>query len=143
MEIRKVMTQHVEVISADATLARAAAVMARLDVGFLPVLDGEQLVGVITDRDIVVRGLADGMDPKNATVGDVMTQGMATLSATADVEEAIRLMEEKQIRRLVLQDDDEKYIGVVTIGDLALRTDDHELSGEALGRMCEPAGSTC
>lgn len=138
MKLREVMSSNVEAISADAPLQEAANMMARLDIGFLPVLDGDRLVGAVTDRDLVVRAIAKGLDASATPVRAAMTEGIETLSPDEDVEKAAELMENRQIRRLVLKDDSGAYLGVVSLGDLAQRTGDHELSGEALEKVSEP-----
>lgn len=142
MKLKEIMSENVEAISADSTLTEAANTMARLDIGFIPVLEGTNgIAGIVTDRDLVVRAIAEGRDPSKTTVGDIMTKGLETLSPEDDVEQAARLMEEKQVRRLVVKDESGAYVGVVSLGDLAKRTSDHELSGEALEKVCEPAAS--
>jgi CBS domain-containing protein len=138
MKLREIMTRNVEAISADASLTEAADRMARLDIGFLPVLDNKRVVGAVTDRDLVVRGLAEIRDPKATTVEEVMTRDLKTVSADEDVEQAAKMMEEQQIRRLVVTDDDGGCVGVVSLGDLSQKLPDLERCGEVLDHVCRP-----
>src|ERR671937_1268828 len=101
MQVKEVMTHGVECIRPEATLQEAATKMKELDVGPLPVCgDDDRLVGMLTDRDITIRAVAEGQDPKTARVQDVMTPDITYCFEDQDVKEAARLMEEKQIRRL-------------------------------------------
>jgi CBS domain-containing protein len=142
MKLGKIMSQNVEAISAGSTVVAAAEKMARLDIGFLPVFEeAGEIVGIVTDRDLVIRALAEGRDPAGTSVGDVMSKGLVTVSPEVDVAQAANLMEEKQIRRLVLKDDTGAYVGVVSLGDLAQRTHQRELSGETLEKVCKPVAT--
>jgi len=141
MQLRDVMTRGVEVIHPDATLEEAAEKMKSLDVGPLPVCDGERLVGMVTDRDITVRATAEGRDPKSTRIRDVMTPDILYCFEDQSVEEAARLMEEKQIRRLVVLNREKRLVGIVSLGDVAVRGADQELSGEVLEEVSEPAGT--
>lgn len=138
MKLREIMTRNVEAISADASLAEAADRMARLDIGFLPVVDEQRVVGAVTDRDLVVRGVAEMRDPKSTTVEEVMTRELKTVSADEDAEKAAQMMEEEQIRRLVVTDDDGGCVGVITLGDLSQKMSDLERCGEVLDHVCRP-----
>ena len=138
MQLKDIMSIQVEAISEEAPLTEAARRMAQEDIGFLPVIGNDSISGVITDRDIVIRCIADGQDPTIVTVKAVMTRDVFVLPDEADVTEAAALMEEQQIRRILVQDDQERYVGVVSLGDLA-RATGHELSGEVLERVSEPA----
>src|SRR5438067_768984 len=100
MQVREVMTRAVELVRPDSTLQEAARKMKDLDVGPLPVCDGERLVGMLTDRDITVRATAEGSDPKTARVRDAMTPEVLYCFDDEDVAEAARIMKDKQVRRL-------------------------------------------
>src|SRR5687768_819517 len=139
MQLKDVMTRDVEVIQPDATLQQAAEKMEELDVGPLPVCDGNRLVGMLTDRDITVRATSMGQDPNATRVRDVMTRDVVYCFEDQDVREAARVMEAKQIRRLVVLDQDKRLVGIVSLGDLAVDTGDERLSGEILERVSEPA----
>ena len=138
MQVKDVMTRDVTAIQPDATLEEAAAAMALLDVGPLPVCAGERLVGMLTDRDIVVRAVATGLDPIQARVRHVMTPAVVSCFEDEDVREAARLMEEHKIRRLVVLDRDEQLVGIVSLGDLAVGTHDEQLVGEVVEVVSEP-----
>jgi CBS domain-containing protein len=138
MQLKDAMTRDVEVIRPDATLMEAAQKMKRLNVGPLPVCDGEQLVGIITDRDITVRATAAGQSPGETRVRDVMTRDVVFGFEDQDLGDAARLMEQRQIRRLVVLNQDKKLVGIVSLGDLAVDAN-QQLAGEVLERVSEPA----
>jgi CBS domain-containing protein len=133
------MTPGVEVIHPRSTVAEAAERMKGLDVGILPVCDGDRLMGMLTDRDIVVRIIADQRDPKQTTVIDAMTPQVAYCFEDEDVQEAAMLMVDKQIRRLPVLNQDKRLVGIVSLGDLAVQTKNTQLSGEVLEYVSEPA----
>jgi CBS domain-containing protein len=119
MPVKDMMTTDVTVIGPDETVAAAAAKMAQEDIGFLPVCDGERVIGAITDRDITVRGVAVGCDVKRTRVRDVMTADITYCFEDDDVEKTAHLMRQNQIRRIIVVDRDKKLVGVVALGDLA------------------------
>jgi CBS domain-containing protein len=135
--IRDVMTPRPRVIQPDATVADAASLMRRLDVGALPVCDGTRLIGMLTDRDITTRATAEGRDPYLTAVRDVMSPGVAWATEDDLVEEAARIMREHQIRRLPIVDERHSLVGVVSLGDLATEVNDDEMSGDTLERISE------
>jgi len=135
------MTRGVECISPDATLQEAAAKMKSLDIGTLPVCHADRLVGMVTDRDITVRATAEGEGPRDVHVRDIMTPEVIYCFEDALVEDVALLMEQKQVRRLVVLDRDKRMAGIVSLGDLAVKTNDGHLSGEVLEQVSEPAGS--
>lgn len=137
MQLQDVMTPQLETIAQNASMIQAARMMRDHDIGMLPVIEENQIVGVLTDRDIVARGLADGIDPETP-VSRIMTSGVEVRHTDDDVEEAAQLMEQKQIRRLVVVDRNERSVGVVSLGDLATRSDQTELSGEILEEVSQP-----
>jgi CBS domain-containing protein len=139
MKVKDVMTHGCECIGPESTLREAARWMKELDVGPLPVCDNDRLVGMLTDRDIVLRAVAEGRDPSTTRVLDVMTPNITYCFEDQDVGEAARLMEDKQIRRLVVLNRDKRLVGIVSLGDLAVETGDERLVGEALERISEPA----
>ena len=139
MQIREVMTKGVEVVRPEETLQNAAQKMKSIDVGPLPVCDGERLVGMITDRDIIVRATAEGRDPKTTPVKDAMTPEVVYVFEDQDIEEAASLMKERQIRRLVVLDRNKKLVGILSLGDIAADTRDDRLSGDVLERVSEPS----
>jgi CBS domain-containing protein len=137
--LKDVMTPGVEVIHPNATVAEAAEKMKALNVGVIPVCDGDRLVGMLTDRDIVVRMVAQQRDPKGTTVGDAMTPHVTYCFEDEDVQKAGMLMAEKQIRRLVVLNRDKRLVGIVSLGDVAVQTENTRLSGEVLEYISEPA----
>src|SRR4051794_32245747 len=120
MQVKDIMTRDVETVAPHSTLQEAAELMKRLDVGTLPVCDGRRLVGMVTDRDITIRGVARGTDSFEERVRDVMTPEVIFCFAAQDVHEAAALMEQKQVRRLVVLDREHQLVGVVSLGDLAV-----------------------
>src|SRR5437762_11404171 len=127
MVLREVMPPRVDVMHPDATLREAAAKMKSLDVGPIPVCDGERLQGMLTDRDITVRATAEGRDPNSTRVRDVMSPDVVYCFEDQDVQDAARVMEEHQIRRLVVLNRDKRLVGIMSLGDLAVHTEDEEL----------------
>jgi len=113
--------------------------MKSLDVGPLPICDGERLVGMVTDRDITVRATAQGRDPNTTRVRDVMTEEVFYCFEDQEIEDAAEIMERAQIRRLVVLNRDKRLVGIVSLGDLAVETGDEELSGEVVRHVSEPA----
>jgi CBS domain-containing protein len=138
-KVRDVMHPGAETVRPGDTVKRAASLMQAVDVGPLPVCDGDRLVGMITDRDITVRATSISLDPATTHVADVMTPGVAFCFEDQDVTEAAVIMKEKQIRRLPVLDRNKQLVGIVSLGDLAVQTGDDALSGETLERVSEPA----
>ena len=142
MQIREIMTQGAEVAYLDDTAQEAAAKMRELDVGALPVCDGDGIQGVVTDRDMAIRLVAEGHDPARTKVSDIMTPGVSYCFDNQSVEEAVMLMEAQQIRRLPILNRDKQLVGMLSLGDLALRTEgteDEDLADEALKDISEPS----
>src|SRR5262245_15153058 len=139
MRISEVMTLGVECTRPDATLQEAAERMKARDVGSLPVCDNDRLAGVLTDRDIVLRAVAVGRDPKVTRVHDTMTPETVYCFEDQDITEAAQLMKERQIRRLMVLNRAKRLVGILALGDLAVETGDEQLSGETLERISEPA----
>jgi CBS domain-containing protein len=136
------MTQGVECIGPDATLQEAAAKMKSLNVGPLPVCDNDRLVGMITDRDITVRATAEGDAPSDVRVREVMTPEVFCCFEDALVGDAALLMQQKQVRRLVVLNRDKRLVGIVSLGDLAVETGDEQLAGNTLEAVSEPIRPT-
>lgn len=138
MQVKDIMTRGVETVSPETTLQEAAARMKTLDVGPLPVCDGDRIEGLVTDRDIVVRGIAEGRDPRTTRVTEVMSRDVVTCAESDDVKVAARTMKEKQIRRLLVVDDNHKVSGIVSLGDVAVEGDD-KMSGDVLEKVSTPS----
>ncbi len=119
MQIWEIMTPSVETIDLYASLREAARKMESEDIGFLPVLNDGELVGVITDRDIIVRAVARGFDPEVTTVEETMTTDVVSISESSAIEQAADLMTDRHVRRLVITDDDNLPVGVVSMARVA------------------------
>ena len=136
MKVSEVMTKDIETVRPDQQARDAARFMLQADAGSIPVTDGERLVGMITDRDIAVRGVALGYGPETL-VSELMTSGVVSAHADEPVEEAARKMGEAQVRRLPVIDDQEMLVGIVSLGDLARETDE-DTAGQALEGVSAP-----
>ena len=141
MKLSEIMTRDVVVMQPDDSLQSAAKKMRDRNIGFLPVCDGEELIGVISDRDITIRALADGMDVNIMLGRDLMTVPAIYCFDDQEVNEAAKIMEENQIRRLVvLSRDAKRLVGVISLGDLA-RNEPTDRSGQVLQKVSEPDGT--
>lgn len=138
MRISEVMTCDVELITPDATLQEAARMMADEDVGFLPVSDHDRMVGMITDRDIAIRAVAKGRDPKKTKVRDVMTERVLYCFDDEDADKAAESMSRQQIRRLPIVDRNKRLVGVISLGDMALKHNPSK-AGSTLSSVCHTA----
>jgi CBS domain-containing protein len=138
MKLSEIMTRDVEIVQPDDTLRLAAQKMRDRDIGFLPVCDGDSLMGVLSDRDITIRAFADGIDINVMLGRDLMTTPAIYAFDDQDVTEAAKIMEENQIRRLViLSRETERVVGVISLGDLA-RKGITDISGQVLRKVSEP-----
>ena len=139
MKISEILTPNPQCIGPETTLTAAAQKMKSLDVGILPICEKDRLVGTVTDRDITIRAVASGTNPNTGTVRDAMTPDIVYCFDDEDVEDAAELMEQKQVRRLPVLSRDKRLVGILSLGDLAVRTQREKLAGEVLERVCEPA----
>jgi CBS domain-containing protein len=138
MQVLDVMSHGVECTPPTATLQQAARKMRELDVGPLPVCnENDRLVGMLTDRDITIRAVAEGLDPRTTLVRQVMTPEIVYCFSDQDVTEAARLMRDRQIRRLVVLDRHKRLVGIVSLGDLAVDTGNAQLAGDVLAGVSE------
>jgi len=138
MKLKQIMTQKVTTIHPDDTLQTAARIMRDRDVGFLPVYEGNELIGVLSDRDIVVRAIAEDMDPKAKLGRTLVTSPAIYCFEDQSIDDATDLMHDNQIRRLVILDRKTKQlVGVVSLGDLAMNVED-KVSGEVLQSVSVP-----
>ena len=138
MKISDVMTTEVETVSADQTAREAASFMLRAEAGSIPVCDGDRVIGMITDRDIAVRGVAEGRGP-DTPIRDLMTDHIICAREDDDVQDVARRMSEEQVRRLPVLDADERLVGIVSLGDLSRETSG-ESAHEALEGVSQPGG---
>ena len=138
MKVREVMTKEVETIRPDQRVQEAANFMLSADAGSIPVTDGERLIGMITDRDIAVRGIAKGYGP-DTPVRELMTDDLIVVRVDDDIEEAASKMSEAQVRRLPVIDEDERLCGIVSLGDLSRETDS-DCATEALEGVSQLGG---
>ena len=136
--VKEIMTRNLEVVAPGDTLEQAARKMEVLDVGPLPVCEGNRVVGMITDRDITVRATASGCDPKTTLVSEAMTHDIICCYEDQDVRDAATLMKEKQIRRLLVMSRADDLVGIVSLGDLATEAGDQGQPGEVLKKVSEP-----
>jgi CBS domain-containing protein len=119
--VSEIMTRGVRTMRPDDSIVIAARAMKELDVGAVPVCDDDKLVGMITDRDIVLRGVAEEHADKSTTVRDIMSSGIETCFEDDDVEETLNKMERSKIRRLPVLDRDKKLVGMLSLGDVAAK----------------------
>ena len=131
-QLRDIMTKDVQTLAPGATVQQAAEKMRDLDVGAIPVCDGQKLVGMVTDRDIAVRSASLGHDPKSTKVADVMSPEVVWCFDDAGVDEVARLMRERQVRRIPVVNRGKQLVGIVALGDVATESDDHAMKGQTL-----------
>ena len=127
--VKDVMTTTVVYLPSETTIAEVARTMREQDIGDVVVADGPSLAGMVTDRDLVVRAVAEGRDPDATTVGEVMTRDLVTVRPEDTIQQAALLMRDRAVRRLLVCDDDQGLVGVVSIGDLAERIDPDSVLG--------------
>jgi CBS domain-containing protein len=137
-QVSKAMTRGVRSLTPSETVIKAAQAMQELDVGVIPVCDGDRLVGMVTDRDIVLRGVAQGRAAEQTPLSDVMTKDACWCYEDQSVEEAAEQMREAQIRRMPVVDREKHLVGMLSLGDIATKGDVGE-SGEALQEISEPS----
>jgi CBS domain-containing protein len=130
--IKETMTSNPCSIDADKAVSYAAKMMRDEDVGLAPIVEGDKLIGTLTDRDIATRVVAEGRDPETTTVRDVASQDIVTIDPQQDLDEALRLMAQHQVRRLPVVEEDGRLVGVVAQADVAQQADPAQT-----GRMVE------
>ncbi len=131
MKVKDVMHKGVSWVQPDASLTAIAKIMKTEDIGAVPVGENDKLVGMVTDRDIICRSLGNGKKPEKLTAKDVMTKGITYCRENEEVDDAIRIMESKQIRRLPVIDKDKRMVGMLSIGDIS-HSLPQEMSGEVM-----------
>jgi CBS domain-containing protein len=138
MKVSEVMTRDVQTVRPDQSAREAASFMLEADAGALPVVDGDRLIGMITDRDIAVRGVAEGHGPETP-VRELMTNDIVAVRIEDDTDDVAVRMSEAQVRRLPVIDDERKLCGIVSLGDLTQRADSSEAE-QALEGVSQPGG---
>lgn len=137
MQIKDVMTKDVASVKPEDSVERAAQLMDEYNIGSIPVCSSEKIIGIITDRDIACRSVAKGENTKTQTVRDVMTSNPVVINSNADVHDAVRIMGERQIRRIPIVDNN-NLVGMVSLGDLAVEPKISDNAEEALKNISEP-----
>ena len=137
MKVSEIMTTNVECVSPDASIAELAQKMKALDVGFLGVCDNDRLAGSVTDRDIVVRCIANDRDANSCTASDIMTKDVFWCYDGDDVKDVAKKMRDKEVRRMFILNKDKRLVGVVSLGDIA-KVEEKE-SGKTLKDISEAA----
>jgi CBS domain-containing protein len=139
MQLKEFINYRVEVVHPHDTLQHAAEKMKDLDVGSMPVCEGQHLVGILTDRDITIRATAKGQDPTKTEVCDIMTPDVVYCFENQEAEEAARIMQQNQVRRLFVLNKDEELVGITSLGELATVTGNRLLAGETLEKISDPS----
>jgi CBS domain-containing protein len=138
LKLRDLMTQNVRTCRPDSPLTDVARIMSEVNCGAVPVSDGQTVVGMITDRDIVLRAVAQGRDIRSTTARECMTTPVVTAGSNMDAHEAANLMAQRQIRRLPVVDGD-RLTGIVALGDMATARIHADEAAEALSDISQPA----
>lgn len=142
MKVKDIMTKNVAYIKPDSTITEAAKLMQQHNVGSIPICDQSGVVGVVTDRDIVVRNVVMGADPNVTPVSNIMTTKIATVSSDTDVEEVSDIMSRNQIRRIPVVDNN-TLVGIVALGDLATDNRFDVEASSALTDISKPSNGKC
>lgn len=138
MRLKEIMISAVHTVDPGSSLVDTAKQMESGNIGWLPVSAGKNVVGIITDRDIAIRAIAKGLDSNRTKVEDVMTREVFSCRPDSSVSDVCKLMEKKQVRRLVIKDGNDDLCGIVSLADVALQTDDAQ-SGEVLKKVSQPS----
>lgn len=135
--VRDVMTANPECVSEKDSIRDVARIMKDQDTGVVPVVDGRRIIGLITDRDIVVRGLAEGKNLENVRVNEIMTKSVRSVREDASVNEALELMSNAEIRRVAVVNSNDELVGIVSLGDIASQTNQDGKVGKAVEQISE------
>jgi CBS domain-containing protein len=135
--IRDLMTTNPQTVEPSTPIVEVARVMRDADVGPVPVVEGDRLVGLVTDRDIVVRVVADGNDPSSTTVGEIMSTDLFTVDPDQPLDEALRLMAAHQVRRLPVTEEDGRPVGIVAQADIARELGDDRATGQVVEEISQ------
>jgi len=141
MQVKQLMTHYVKGIFPTETILNASRFMKELDIGILPVIDrSAQIIGILSDRDLVLRAIVDQLPP-HTQIESIMTQPVYTIEETAEVGMALSLMAERQVRRLPVVDRNNKLVGILSLGDLAIAQLTDERAGLVLKEISEPTNN--
>lgn len=132
MRVKELMSSRPEYLSPDVSLQEASRIMMEDDIGFIPIGEGDRLIGVVTDRDICVRGVARALNPVTTPVRNIMTQKVLYCFENDEIKLVAKRMEAAQIRRMVVLNSKKRLVGVLSMADIATKTHDEYLSGEIL-----------
>jgi CBS domain-containing protein len=138
MKIREIMTPDAQCVGPDETLVEAAGLMRQLDVGVLPVCDEGEIIGILTDRDIAIRAVAECRSPETTTVREIMSPGTVCVYEDQDVDEVVEILEQHKIRRVPVVSREKRLLGIVSLGDIAVDAS-AALSAEALRCVSQPS----
>ena len=138
MKVHEIMTSGAHCVGPDVSLIRAATLMRELNVGSLPVCEGHRLMGIITDRDVAIRGVAEGRDLEGTPVRAIMSPEVIYAYEDQDLADAARVMEINQVRRLPILNREKRLVGVLSLGDVAVDGHNERLSAEALREISQP-----
>ncbi len=139
MQVKEIMTRSAEVVDHEADLVEVAQKMRTFEVGALPVCEGGQLVGMITDRDLTVRAIAEGKDVSDTQVSEIMSPEVFSCFEDDDIGDAAQTMQEKSIHRLLVLNNDEQPVGIVSLADFVVKSNDEHLAWQILDKISEPA----
>lgn len=138
MKVSKIMTQTVASLNPNDNIEHAAQLMREYNIGSIPVCNGEKVIGIITDRDIVIRSTAEGENGQKQTVRDIMTSNPVTINSNVPVNEVARIMSERQIRRIPVVDNN-NLVGMVSLGDVSVEPELQDKAADALTMISEPS----
>ncbi|NMG77288.1 CBS domain-containing protein [Aromatoleum diolicum] len=136
-QLRDLMSRDVKVINPDMTIREAAATMRDEGFGMMPVGENDRMIGTISDRDIAIRAVAEGKD-SSTKVRDVMSDGVAWAFEDESVDQAVKIMSERQVRRLPIVDREKRLVGIVSLGDFAVQRTEIQPAAEALAEISKP-----
>ncbi|MBD3422233.1 MAG: CBS domain-containing protein [Chitinivibrionales bacterium] len=142
MQVKEVMTSNVQTVKPDATARDAAIVMKECNIGALPVVENDEVVGMITDRDIIVRVTSNDLFPAHVSIAEMMSRDIKTCTPEMKVEQAVLIMEEHCVRRLIVKHEDGRPAGIITVGDIA-RKSDTLLTGAMMRKVAEGEAQKC
>lgn len=137
-QLKDLMSRNVKVISPDVSIGEAAKEMRDGDFGMMPVGDADRMIGTISDRDIAIRAVALGLGAETK-VRDVMSKGVSSALETDTVADAVKIMSERQVRRLPVVDQDQKLVGIVALADLAVKDSESKPAAQALSEISKPS----